>query len=146
MVGEEGRLSAFIDSHYLKKGEGVSSENACSKARNVVSEFIAESSVGLSKATVLERKEVVILMHVLLFIVDPRKRFKCFLWCCQSNAEKERREESLDGQHGWSFVNSRWDCGRRVSSAAILFLFTCSQAQVFLLLCNTYELAPAIGL
>ena len=49
MVGEEGRLSAFIDSHYLKKGEGVSSENACSKARNVVSEFIAESSVGLSK-------------------------------------------------------------------------------------------------
>ena len=41
--------------------------------------FIAESSAGLSKATVLERKKVVILMHVLLFIVDPRKRFKCFL-------------------------------------------------------------------
>ena len=26
--GEEGRLSAFIDSDYLKKGEGVSSDNA----------------------------------------------------------------------------------------------------------------------
>ena len=81
MVGEEGRLSAFIDSQYLNEGEGVSSENAgnCAKARNVVIVFITESSVGLSKATVLERKEVVILMHILLFIVDPRKRFKCFL-------------------------------------------------------------------
>ena len=48
MVGEEGRLSAFIDSHYLKKGEGVSSENACSKARNVVIDFIAVRSAGLS--------------------------------------------------------------------------------------------------
>ena len=79
--GEEGRLSAFIDSDYLKKGECVSSDNAgnCSKARSVVIEFVAVRSAGLSKATVLERKEVVILMHVLLFIVDPRKRFKCFL-------------------------------------------------------------------
>ena len=77
--GEEERLSAFIDSHYLNKGEGVSSENACSKARNVVIEFIDVRSVLLSKATILERKEVVILMHVFLFIVDPRKRFKCFL-------------------------------------------------------------------
>lgn len=109
MVGEEGRISAFIDSHYLNEGEGVSSENAgnCSKARNVVIVFIAESSAGLSKSTVLEKKEVVILMHVFLFTVDPRKRFKCFLRCSQSNAEKERREESLDGQHGWSVVNSR---------------------------------------
>ena len=50
MVGEEGRLSAFIDSHYLNEGEGVSSENAgnCAKARNVVIEFIAVRSVGLS--------------------------------------------------------------------------------------------------
>ena len=49
------------------------------KARNVVIEFIDVRSVLLSKATILERKEVVILMHVFLFIVDPRKRFKCFL-------------------------------------------------------------------
>lgn len=81
MVVEEGRLSALIDSHYLNEGEGVSSENAgnCAKARNVVIEFIALRSVLLSKATILERKEVVILMHVFLFIVDPRKRFKCLL-------------------------------------------------------------------
>ena len=51
MVGEEGRLSAFIDSHYLNEGEGVSLENAgnyCAKARNVVIEFIAVRSAGLS--------------------------------------------------------------------------------------------------
>ena len=50
MVGEGGRLSAFIDSHYLNKGEGVSSDNAgnCSKARNVVIEFVAVRSAGLS--------------------------------------------------------------------------------------------------
>ena len=50
MVGEEGRLSAFIDSHYLKEGEAVSLENAgnCAKARNVVIEFIAVRSAGLS--------------------------------------------------------------------------------------------------
>ena len=79
IVGEEGRLSDLIDFHYLNKGEGVSSENACSKARNVVIVFITLRSVVLSKATVLGRKEVVILMHVLSFTVDPRKRFKCFL-------------------------------------------------------------------
>ena len=50
MVGEEGRLSAFIDFHYLNEGERVSSENAgnCAKARNVVIDFIAVRSVGLS--------------------------------------------------------------------------------------------------
>ena len=48
MVGEEGTLSAFIDSHYLNKGEGVSSGNAgnCSKARNAIIEFIAVRSAG----------------------------------------------------------------------------------------------------